>query len=148
MTQRKLPSWIQDHLRRYRETDGEDGHMWDATLGGGQGLCPTLLLTTIGRKTGKRLELPLIYGRHGDAYVIVASKGGHKAHPIWYLNLAANPEVEIQVKAERMRARARTAIGEERAELWQRMVELYGPYADYQARTDREIPVVVLDPIV
>lgn len=139
--------WIQAHLKRYLETNGEDGHLWDASLGGGEGLVPTLLLTTTGRKTGKRLQLPLIYGRDGDAYVIVASKGGHRAHPIWYLNLVANPEVELQVKAARLRARARTASGEERERLWRKMVELYAPYQRYQARTERQIPVVVLDPI-
>jgi deazaflavin-dependent oxidoreductase (nitroreductase family) len=140
-----LPGWIKDHLTRYLATNGEDGHLWDATLGGGTGMCPTLLLTTVGRKTGEPLTLPLIYGRTGDAYVVIASKGGAPAHPAWYLNLAANPEVGVQVKAERFAARARTASGAERSALWKMMVDIYHPYEKYQAATAREIPVVVLD---
>ena len=140
-----LPDWIKDHLTRYLASNGQDGHLWDATLGGGTGLCPTLLLTTVGRKTGEALTLPLIYGRTGDAYVVIASKGGAPAHPAWYLNLAANPEVGVQVMAERFTARARTASGAERTALWQMMVGVYHPYEKYQAATAREIPVVVLD---
>jgi deazaflavin-dependent oxidoreductase (nitroreductase family) len=140
-----LPDWIKDHLRRYLATNGEDGHLWDATLGGGTGLCPTLLLTTTGRKSGEPLTLPLIYGRAGDAYVVVASKGGAPAHPAWYLNLAASPQVGVQVKADRFAARARTAAGAERARLWDMMVGVYHPYEKYQTMTDREIPVVVLE---
>ena len=143
----ELPDWIRDHLQRYLSTNGEDGHLWDATLGGGTGLVPTLVLTTTGRKSGRPLTLPLIYGRAGDSYVVIASKGGAPQHPAWYLNLAANPEVEVQVKAERFRARARTASGAERAALWQQLVEIYHPYEKYQAATSREIPVVVLDPV-
>ena len=141
----ELPDWIRDHLQRYLASNGEDGHLWDATLGGGTGLVPTLVLTTTGRKSGKSLTLPLIYGRAGNSCVVIASKGGAPQHPAWYLNLAANPEVEVQVKAERFRARARTASGAERAALWQQLVEIYHPYEKYQAATSREIPVVVLD---
>ena len=140
-----LPDWIKDHLRRYLATNGEDGHMWDATLGGGTGMCPTLLLSTTGRKSGATLTLPLIYGRSGDAYVVIASKGGAPAHPAWYVNLDANPAVGVQVKAERFTARARTATGAERAALWRMMVGVYHPYEKYQAATTREIPVVVLE---
>ena len=140
-----LPDWIKDHLRRYLTTNGEDGHMWDATLGGGTGMCPTLLLSTKGRKSGAVLTLPLIYGRAGDGYVVIASKGGAPAHPAWYLNLATDPEVGVQVKAERFSARARTTTGAERASLWTMMVGVYHPYEKYQAATAREIPVVVLD---
>jgi deazaflavin-dependent oxidoreductase (nitroreductase family) len=143
----ELPEWIKDHLKRYIESNGEDGHLWDASLGGGTGMVPTLLLTTTGRKSGKPLTLPLIYGRAGDAYVVVASKGGAPAHPAWYLNLAADPEVQVQVKADRFAARARTSDGDERAQLWQQMVGIYAPYEKYQQMTEREIPVVVLDPI-
>lgn len=140
-----LPDWIKDHLKRYLASNGEDGHLWDATLGGGTGLCPTLLLTTVGRKSGETLTLPLIYGRHGEGYVVIASKGGAPAHPAWYLNLQASPVVGVQVKADRFTARARTAGGAERAALWQMMVGIYHPYEKYQAMTDREIPVVVLE---
>lgn len=139
-----LPDWINKHLARYIATDGEDGYLWDASLGGGTGLVPTLLLTTTGRKSGKELTLPLIFGHFGMDYVIVASKGGAPDHPAWYLNLQANPEVRVQVKAEKFTAQAHTADKAERASLWPKMVEIYGPYARYQTKTDREIPVVIL----
>ena len=140
----ELPSWIKDHISRYVATNGEDGYMWDASLGGGKGLVPTLLLTTTGRKSGKILTLPLIFGRSGSDYVVVASKGGAPAHPAWYLNLEANPLVQVQVKADRFPARAHTANAKERTVLWPMMVEIYGPYEHYQQKTDREIPIVVL----
>ncbi len=139
-----LPDWIRDHIRRYLESDGADGHMWDL---GGPGLVPTLLLTTTGRKSGKSQILPLIYGKTENGYAIVASKGGSPSHPAWYLNLTADPDVKIQVEAERFRARARTATGAERSTLWDQMVGIYSPYADYQKRTEREIPVVILEPL-
>ena len=139
-----LPDWIKDHLSRYLATNGEDGYLWDASLGGGTGLVPTLLLPTVGRKSGRVLPLPLIFGRSGADYVVVASKGGAPPHPAWYLNLQANPEVKVQVKAEKFTARAHTADAAERAALWPKMVEIYGPYAQYQTKTDRQIPVVLL----
>ncbi len=142
-----LPDWIRDHLKRYLETDGEDGHLWDASLGGGSGMIPTLILTTTGRKSGNALPLPLIYGELDGGYVVIASKGGAPTHPVWYLNLVAEPEVHVQVKAKKFRARARTASGAERATIWEQMVGIYAPYAEYQVRAgDREIPVVVLEP--
>lgn len=140
----ELPAWIQDHLSRYLATDGADGYLWDASLGGGKGMIPTLLLTTVGRKSGRPLTLPLIFGRSGADYVVVASKGGAPAHPAWYLNLEANPEVQVQVKADKFTAQAHTANAQERNALWPMMVNIYGPYADYQKKTDRQIPVVVL----
>lgn len=142
-----LPDWIQDHLRRYLESDGSDGHMWDSAAAGGSGVFPTLLLTTRGRQSGEARTLPLIYGAAGDGHVIIASKGGFPRHPVWYLNLEAESEVAVQVGAEKFRARARTADGDERVRLWQEMVSVYPPYADYQARAGREIPVVVLEKI-
>jgi deazaflavin-dependent oxidoreductase (nitroreductase family) len=141
---KELPVWIKDHLERYLATDGEDGYLWDASLGGGTGMIPTLLLTTTGRKSGRELMLPLIFGRSGDEYVVVASKGGAPEHPAWYLNLQANPNVKVQVKADKFNARARTANAQERTALWPKMVEIYAPYADYQKKTDRQIPVVIL----
>jgi deazaflavin-dependent oxidoreductase (nitroreductase family) len=140
----ELPGWIQKHLDRYIATDGEDGYLWDAALGGGKGMVPTLLLTTVGRKSGRELTLPLIFGESGKDYVVVASKGGAPAHPAWYLNLEANPKVKVQVKADKFTAQAHTANAQERAALWPEMVEIYGPYADYQKKTDRQIPIVVL----
>jgi len=141
-----LPAWIADHLARYIATDGADGYLWDASLGGGKGMIPTLLLTTIGRKSGRELTMPLIFGRSGASYVVVASKGGAPDHPAWYRNLEANSNVRVQVKAEKFPARARTANATERAELWPKMVAIYGPYESYQAKTQREIPVVILTP--
>ena len=143
----ELPDWIKDHIARYVATDGADGYLWDASIGGGKGMVATLLLTTTGRKSGRVLTLPLIFGRSGADYVVVASKGGAPTHPAWYLNLQANPEVKVQVKAEKFTALAHTADGEERARLWPKMVEIYGPYAQYQTKTDRQIPVVVLKPV-
>jgi proline iminopeptidase len=126
------------HVRRYRETDGEEGHIWreGATI---------LLLTTTGRKTGNETTTPLIYGLDGENPVIVASKGGAPEHPGWYLNLSKSPEVGVQILGDRFRARARTAEGEERERLWQRLNEIWPHYEEYQRKTDREIPVVVLE---
>lgn len=151
MSETKIPSNLQklidDHLRRYVESDGKDGHMWDSTPVGGPGPIPTLLLTTIGRRSGKPIVMPLIYGEADGNYVVVASKGGAPQHPGWYLNLAAQPQVEVQVLAKRFRAKARTSTGTERARLWEKMATIYPPYNDYQKKTEREIPVVVLEPV-
>ena len=143
----KDPNWAAEHMRRYLATDGEDGYYVDFTRIGGPPLVPTLILTATGRRTGRPQALPLIFGRAGKDYVLVASKGGAPEHPAWYLNLAANPEVELQVKGERLKARARTATGDERSSLWQSMAAIYPPYDEYQKRTTREIPVVVLEPL-
>ncbi|HEY7929805.1 MAG TPA: nitroreductase family deazaflavin-dependent oxidoreductase [Steroidobacteraceae bacterium] len=141
---KELPSWIQDHVNRYLSSNGEDGYWWDASVGGGKGKVPTLLLTTTGRKSGRSLTLPLIFGHSGADYVVVASKGGAPNHPSWYLNLQAQPEVQVQVKGDKFQARAHTASGAERTALWKKMVEIYAPYEDYQKKAEREIPVVVL----
>ena len=132
-----MPLFGQEHVERYRATDGEEGHDWQGTQ--------TLLLTTTGRKSGEPRTTPLIYAPHGDAYTIVASKGGSDAPPAWYLNLSENPEVEVQVKGDRFKARARTASAEEKPEMWQTMVAEWPDYDDYQQQTEREIPVVVLE---
>jgi deazaflavin-dependent oxidoreductase (nitroreductase family) len=129
--------WVNEHIRSYVETDGRSGHEWRGV--------PTLLLTTIGRKSGKRRRTALIYGKDGDHYVVVASRGGHKQHPAWYLNLVENPEVEVQVNADKFTARAHTATPEEKARLWPVMAAIWPAYDDYQAKTDREIPVIVLE---
>jgi len=144
MADSKLPAWIRDHMSRYIATNGEDGYWWDATLGGGIGQVPTLLLTTTGRKSGHASTLPLIFGRHGDEYAVVASKGGAPAHPAWYLNLTAAPDVRVQVKGDVFAARARTASAAERAALWPQMVGIYAPFEQYQQKTDRQIPIVLL----
>ena len=127
-----------EHVRRYRETNGEVGYIWNGV--------PILLLTTTGRRTGNETTTPLIFGRDGDRYVIVASKGGAPEHPGWYRNLVKHPEVELQVKDEQFPARARTATGDERERLWATMAEIWPAYDDYVRRTEREIPVVVLEP--
>ena len=121
--------------------------MWDSTHVGGPGVLACLLLSTRGRKTGNISTLPLLYGESGGSFVIVASKGGAPAHPAWYLNLKAEPECEIQVGRDHYKVRARDAEGEEREKLWRLMADIYPPYNDYQAATERKIPVVVLDPV-
>ena len=140
-----MPDWMASHARSYLETDGAEGHLWDSSSIGGPGPVPCLLLFTKGRKTGKTRLLPLIYGDTDAGVVVIASKGGAPTHPVWFLNLEAHPEVEVQVKGDRFRARARVAAGEERTRLWNEMVAIYAPYTEYQDRTEREIPVVVLD---
>jgi deazaflavin-dependent oxidoreductase (nitroreductase family) len=141
-----LPGWIKEHVALYLR-DGEAGHYWDASLGGGEGMLTTLLLTTRGRKSGKNLILPLIYRpTESGGYCVIASKGGAPAHPAWYLNLAADPNVHLQVATDKFNAVARVTEGEEREKLWQIMVDYYAPYTDYQAATERQIPVVVLEP--
>jgi deazaflavin-dependent oxidoreductase (nitroreductase family) len=128
----------EEHVRRYRETGGEVGHLWreGSTI---------LLLTTTGRKTGEKRTAPLIYAKDGDRYVIVASKGGAPEHPGWYQNIEKTPEVELQVKDEVFRAQARTAQGEERERLWRKANEVWPHYDEYAKKTGREIPVVVLE---
>lgn len=140
-----LPKWIANHVELYLN-DPEKAHMWDASLGGGTGMIPTLLLIMTGRKSGETKMLPLIYKKVDDNYVIIASKGGAPSHPAWYLNIMANPDCEIRVGAASFKVRARGAQGAERERLWDELVEIYAPYTDYQARTDRQIPVVVLEP--
>ncbi|MGH7052412.1 MAG: nitroreductase family deazaflavin-dependent oxidoreductase, partial [Stellaceae bacterium] len=100
-----------------------------------------------GRKSGERFIFPLFYGETGASYFVIASKGGAPQHPGWYRNILANPQVEVQVGTVKMAARARTATGEERARLWKKALEFWPPYADYQKKTAREIPVVMLDPV-
>jgi deazaflavin-dependent oxidoreductase (nitroreductase family) len=131
-----MPLFGQEHVDRYRETGGEDGHDWQGTK--------TLLLTTTGRRSGEKREHALIYGEHGDDYLVVASKGGAPQHPAWYLNLEADPNVELQVGDERFPATARTATPEEKPELWKIMTAEWPAYDEYQTKTDRDIPVVVL----
>jgi deazaflavin-dependent oxidoreductase (nitroreductase family) len=129
-----------EHVRRYVETDGEVGYTWREGA-------PILILTFTGRKSGKEYSTPLIFGRDGENYVLVGSQGGAPEHPDWYLNLVANPEVGVQVKADKFRARARTAEGEEHERLWAAMNEIWPHYDEYQAKTDRPIPVIVLERI-
>ncbi len=140
-----LPSWVAQHIELYL-SDPEKAHMWDSSMAGGTMILPTLLLISIGRKSGEEKMLPLIYKKVGDDYVIIASKGGAPAHPAWYLNLVATPDCEIRVGIDSYKVKARDAAGEERTRLWDELSEIYPPYRDYQASAgDREIPVVVLE---
>ena len=125
---------------------------WVYRLSGGRlagrfpGGAPVLLLTTIGRKSGQPKTAPLLYLQDGDDYVVVASKGGMSQHPLWFKNLEANPRVEVEVGSRKIEATARRATHEEKAALWPKLVGMYSSYADYQARTTRNIPVVILTP--
>jgi len=141
-----LPQWMKDHTDRYLKSGGTDGHMY-AVPTQPQRAVPSLLLTTTGRKSGDKWMFPLFYGEAGKGYYIVASKGGAPDHPGWYKNILANPEVELQVGTKKLKARARTVSGAERQRLWDDAIVWWPPYADYQKKTAREIPVVVLDPV-
>ena len=126
-----------EHVRRYEETEGKEGHDWNGTT--------ALILTTTGRRSGEQRKSPLIYRKYGDAYLVVASKGGADSPPDWLLNLQADPTVHVQVWGDRFTATARTATPEEKPDMWSVMLEAWPQYDEYQAKTDREIPVVVLE---
>ncbi len=132
------PGWQRDHVERYVASGGEDGHSWRGVH--------TLLLTTVGRRSGEARRTPLIYGRDGDRYLVVASKGGSDVAPAWYRNIAADGTVRVQVGPTVFDARARRATPDEQARLWPVMAEIWPDYNDYQKRTDRPIPVVVITP--
>jgi deazaflavin-dependent oxidoreductase (nitroreductase family) len=127
------------HTAVYRATNGLIGHHTP-------GLPPALLLDHVGAKSGTRRTSPLVYGRDGESFVLVASKGGYPKNPAWFHNLLAHPDTTIQVGSRRLNVHAHVAKGEERARLWQLMLGVYGGYAAYQQRTEREIPLVVLEP--
>jgi deazaflavin-dependent oxidoreductase (nitroreductase family) len=126
-----------DHVRRYRETDGEVGYLWNGV--------PTLILSTTGRKSGLPRDTALICAADGEDYIVIASQGGAPNHPQWYLNLRQDPQVGVQVKEDLSQAIARTAEGRERERLWKLMADAWPSYDTYQQRTDRVIPVVVLE---
>jgi deazaflavin-dependent oxidoreductase (nitroreductase family) len=128
----------QEHVERYEQTDGKEGHEWRPGV-------YTLILTTKGRRSGQPRPTPLIYGTHDGDYLVVASKGGSDEPPAWYRNLRENPDVEVQVEGDRFRARARTADADEKPALWREMAGIWPAYDEYQQRTDRDIPVVVLE---
>jgi deazaflavin-dependent oxidoreductase (nitroreductase family) len=127
-----------EHVRKYEETGGRVGHDWNGTS--------CLILRTRGRRTGEVRKFPLIYGRAGEDYVVVASRGGSPEHPGWYKNLLAHPEIEIQVRDAVLPVRARTADAVEKKRLWPTMTAQWPDYDKYQAGTPRDIPVVVLSP--
>lgn len=125
-----------EHVRAYRASDGARGYDWRGTT--------ILLLSTRGRVSGEPRTTPLIHRTDGERWIVVASKGGAPANPAWFENLSADPDVTIQVQAEEIPVTASTAEGEERARLWSLMAEVWPAYDEYQAQTDREIPVVIL----
>jgi proline iminopeptidase len=127
-----------EHVRSYLETDGEIGYRWKEDS-------PIAILFTTGRTSGEQRANPLIFGRDGDKVVLVASKGGAPEHPGWYRNLRKHPDAEIQIMGDRWRVRARDAEGGERERLWELMAGIWPHYDEYATRTDREIPVVVLE---
>jgi deazaflavin-dependent oxidoreductase (nitroreductase family) len=126
------------HVERYLETDGEEGFFW-------RNGTTILILFTQGRKSGQQRSHALIFREHGDAYLVVASKGGTDAPPAWFVNLQADPNVEVQIKGERFKATARVATEAEKPAMWAEMTEVWPDYDEYQKKTDREIPVVVLE---
>jgi len=126
-----------EHVRVYRETGGERGYHWRGAK--------VLLLTTTGRTSGEQRTTPLIHGVDGDRWIVIASKGGAPDHPAWYLNLQAEPRTEIQVEGDVIPVVSTTAEGDERSRLWAAMLEQWPAYDEYQSKTDREIPVVVLE---
>jgi deazaflavin-dependent oxidoreductase (nitroreductase family) len=128
----------QEHVDRYRATDGGEGYSWQKGT-------TILLLTTRGRKTGAERTTPLIFERNDDDYLIVASRGGTDAPPAWYVNLQADPEVQVQVRGDVFKARARDATPQEKPELWRKMAAVWPDYDEYQKRTERDIPVVILE---
>jgi deazaflavin-dependent oxidoreductase (nitroreductase family) len=127
-----------EHVRQYEATGGKTGHDWNGT--------GVLILHTSGRKSGQTRKNPLIYGRSGDDYLIVASKGGAPDHPGWYKNLVANPDAQIQVWDKLLPITARTASPEEKRQLWSIMTKEWPAYDEYQQKTQRDIPLVILRP--
>ena len=126
------------HVARYLETDGEDGYHW-------QNGTTILILFSKGRKSGLQRTHALIFREHGGNPIVIASNGGSEAPPAWFRNLEADPEVEVQIKADRFRARARVATAEEKPAMWASMVEVWPAYDEYQEKSSRQIPVVVLE---
>jgi deazaflavin-dependent oxidoreductase (nitroreductase family) len=126
-----------EHVARYRETDGEVGYLWNGAT--------TLLLTTTGRTSGEARTVALIYAADGDRPIVIASMGGAPQHPQWYRNLEANPDVEVQIRGERFHARAHVLDGDERTRGWQLAAAQWPNYDVYQERTTRVIPVVALE---
>ena len=127
-----------EHVERYQATDGEEGFVW-------RNGTHILILTTTGRRTGEKHSTPLIFREHGDDYLVVASRGGSDQPPAWFLNLQADPSVHVQIKGDRFKARARTATADEKPAMWRTMTDVWPDYDQYQRRTEREIPVVVLE---
>jgi deazaflavin-dependent oxidoreductase (nitroreductase family) len=132
--------WVRDQVERFEGSGGAEGTMLGDTD------MPVVIVTNVGAKTGKIRKTPLMRVEHDGRYLAVASLGGAPKNPVWYYNLRANPEVELQDGPKRLDMVAREITGEEKAKWWERAVAAYPPYADYQAKTSRIIPVFVLEP--
>lgn len=139
--------WKTVHLEMYLGSGGVRGHIVDVSDIGGRKFTPTLLLKYVGRKSGRTIITPLIYGDIGGEVVIVASKGGADHHPAWYLNVVASKELQFQIATQAFRATWREPRGAERSKVWEFMVGVFPPYKSYQASTTREIPLVMMSPI-
>ncbi|HET6876429.1 MAG TPA: nitroreductase family deazaflavin-dependent oxidoreductase [Jatrophihabitans sp.] len=133
-----MPLYGKEHVARYEATGGQEGYHWQKGT-------TILLLHTTGRKSGKKYTHPLIFRQYGEDYLIVASKGGAPEPPEWFRNLEAEPETTVQIKNEQFKVRARVATPQEKPAMWAHMVEVWPDYAEYQKKTDRDIPVVVLE---
>lgn len=131
--------FMKDHIKRYLASNGEDGHLMNGF--------PCLVLSTTGKKSGEQRQAAVIYGKYNNSYVIVASKGGSDTPPAWFINLSASKHAHIQVKDKKMDVVMRIAEGEEHRKLWDMMAKIFPDYLDYQKKTTRKIPVVVLDPV-
>jgi F420H(2)-dependent quinone reductase len=132
--------WVRDQVEEFEGTDGADGNtLRDSGL-------PVIVVTNIGAKTGKVRKTPLMRVEHDGKYAAIASYGGAPKHPVWYYNLVANPQVELQDGPKRIEMVAREVSGAERDEWWERSVAAFPPYAEYQTKTTRQIPVFVLEP--
>jgi deazaflavin-dependent oxidoreductase (nitroreductase family) len=139
--------WKTEHLDMYLGSGGVEGHIVDVSDIGGLNFTTTLLLRYTGRKSGRTIVTPLIYGDFGGEVVIVASKGGADHHPAWYLNVLESPEIEFQIATQAFRATWREAEGDERAKVWDFVTGIFPPYTGYQASTKRQIPLIMLKPI-
>ncbi|MCJ2177330.1 nitroreductase/quinone reductase family protein [Novosphingobium album (ex Hu et al. 2023)] len=143
----RTQDFVNEHRSLYLQSGGAMGHILDFKHAGARGLLPSLLLKTIGRKSGRIFVTPLIYGIYGDEWVVIASKGGAPEHPAWYLNLTAQPSAGMQVATQAFEVQWREPVGEERDAVWAYMAHLYPPYGDYQKASEgRVIPVVMLSP--
>jgi deazaflavin-dependent oxidoreductase (nitroreductase family) len=142
-----MPDWQEQHLHNYLQSGGAEGHFYDFGPINDEGYQPICLIKHIGRKSGRTLILPLIYGMVEGEIVIVASKGGAPAHPAWYLNILAKSEIDVQVATEAFRGTWREPADAERQRIWEQMVAIYPPYAEYQQSTDRLIPLVLIKPV-
>ncbi|MGE0388097.1 MAG: nitroreductase/quinone reductase family protein [Gammaproteobacteria bacterium] len=139
--------WLASHRQLYLSTRGAKGHLMDLTFSGGKPFSTHLMLQHFGRKSGKSYVSVLLYGHIGGEFVIIGSKGGADHHPYWYQNLVAREEARFQIATTACRGTWRQAQGQEREEIWKLMVRYYPTFAQYQASTQRQIPVVLLRPI-